>query len=174
MKAAMIEGIEVEYIDRSPTQEQTPTLRLGAKGDDVLRMQTLLIAHGADIVADGIFGRATKVAVETFQTSHGLKVDGICGPVTWTALRVEPPRAGILLDDLKDMVEDLETDTSGVDVPAIDIPPVEPIEPPETKPTSVCVAISSEIRAVTQILYSEFMDKLNEETDKILKKYERI
>jgi murein L,D-transpeptidase YcbB/YkuD len=43
---------------------------------------------------DGIFGPVTKTAVEQFQKSAGLTVDGIVGPKTWAALGgdgAEPP-----------------------------------------------------------------------------------
>ena len=35
---------------------------------------------------DGSYGAHTQSAVEVFQRNHGLAVDGICGPATWTAL----------------------------------------------------------------------------------------
>ncbi|WP_245596737.1 peptidoglycan-binding domain-containing protein [Shimazuella kribbensis] len=35
---------------------------------------------------DGVFGSKTKEAVETFQKSEGLLVDGIVGPQTWRKL----------------------------------------------------------------------------------------
>jgi peptidoglycan hydrolase-like protein with peptidoglycan-binding domain len=35
---------------------------------------------------DGLFGPQTRRAVYAFQTSHGLRVDGIVGPQTWAAL----------------------------------------------------------------------------------------
>ena len=47
---------------------------------------------------DGLFGPRTQQAVHTFQTSHGLRVDGIVGPQTWAALsspvRILGPGAG--------------------------------------------------------------------------------
>jgi len=44
---------------------------------------------------DGVFGAGTKAAVEAFQYRRGLRVDGTCGPQTWSAL-VE---AGLRLGD---------------------------------------------------------------------------
>lgn len=65
-----------------------PTLRKGSKGEDVVYLQQLLNAEsdGAEIDEDGIFGRATEALVKTFQEDRGLTVDGIVGPMTWSAL----------------------------------------------------------------------------------------
>jgi len=38
---------------------------------------------------DGVFGPLTKAAVEAFQSSRGLGVDGIVGPQTWPALIIQ-------------------------------------------------------------------------------------
>lgn len=62
------------------------TLKLGANGDDVTRMQTMLKAKGGDVVVDGVFGPHTKLALQTFQAEKKLVADGICGPATWAAL----------------------------------------------------------------------------------------
>jgi N-acetylmuramoyl-L-alanine amidase len=41
---------------------------------------------GAPVDADGIFGPATRAALEAFQRLRGLRVDGVCGPQTWNTL----------------------------------------------------------------------------------------
>lgn len=59
------------------------------QGEDVREAQALLIKHGYDIEADGIFGPATHAAVIEFQQNKGLDADGKIGPLTWAALRGE-------------------------------------------------------------------------------------
>jgi len=65
-----------------------PLLSLGANGDSVRTVQTLLNHQGANLDEDGDFGAQTEQAVRTFQQSKGLGVDGIVGPQTWSALFV--------------------------------------------------------------------------------------
>ncbi|WP_327267831.1 amidase [Streptomyces sp. NBC_01218] len=66
----------------------TPVLRQGSTGDDVRRLQRALTAAlGSTVPVDGTFGPGTATAVRTYQTGHGLTVDGIVGGATWTALQ---------------------------------------------------------------------------------------
>ena len=46
----------------------------------------MLNTYGAGLETDGIFGQATEQAVRSFQSTHGLEVDGIVGPMTWGML----------------------------------------------------------------------------------------
>jgi chitosanase len=62
----------------------TPRMR----GNDVRALQIALSRDGIQIAADGIFGPATDRAVKAFQKKRGLRVDGVVGPVTRTALRL--------------------------------------------------------------------------------------
>lgn len=62
-------------------------LRMGARGEQVRELQTLLAKEGHPLTADGIFGTKTKAAVMAFQENHGLAVDGLCGANTWTELQ---------------------------------------------------------------------------------------
>ena len=51
----------------------------------VSQLQALL-----QVPVDGTFGSQTKVAVEAFQTAHGLPADGVVGPATRDALGLGP------------------------------------------------------------------------------------
>ncbi len=62
------------------------------QGQDVQQAQAALARWGAQLVPDGIFGPATKQAVEQFQRSRGLTVDGIIGPQTWALLQNPLPQ----------------------------------------------------------------------------------
>jgi len=63
-------------------------LQEGRSGPAVTDIRTRLEALGIFTFEDepGIFGPATRVAVEAFQHRRGLRVDGICGPQTWNTL----------------------------------------------------------------------------------------
>lgn len=57
----------------------------------VTDLQELLDAHGANLAVDGDFGPLTLSAVESYQSSHGLSVDGIVGPQTKASLTGSAP-----------------------------------------------------------------------------------
>ena len=61
-------------------------LSVNSKGYEVKVLQSLLWMHGYQLDVDGDFGPATKSAVQSFQTSNGLGVDGIVGDNTWRKL----------------------------------------------------------------------------------------
>jgi N-acetyl-anhydromuramyl-L-alanine amidase AmpD len=68
-----------------------PTLKRGATGFQVKRLQRLLKLDGFDPgAADGDFGASTLKAVKKAQSSFGLNSDGIAGPLTWAALETGP------------------------------------------------------------------------------------
>ena len=66
-----------------------PLEQQGSTGEDVKSVQYLLTAHGHSTGVDGVFGPATKSAVEAFQSSRGVPADGIVGPQTWPQLIVQ-------------------------------------------------------------------------------------
>ena len=69
---------------------QHKTLRYGARGTDVVDLQTRLnVSLPAMIpllVTDGIFGTNTQTRVKAYQRKNGLAADGIVGPKTWARL----------------------------------------------------------------------------------------
>lgn len=59
----------------------------GAKGADVLLLQSALIQRGYHLgEADSEFGPRTKAALIAFQRASGLDADGVAGEMTWKAL----------------------------------------------------------------------------------------
>ncbi len=62
-------------------------LRRGDRDEDVKSLQRALRMAGYDLIIDGIFGRITLECVKSFQATHGLKRDGVVGPLTWGALQ---------------------------------------------------------------------------------------
>lgn len=66
-----------------------PTLRRGAKGEDVRYLQAVLLAMGCELPrygADGSYGAETAAAVKAFQIDNRLDPDGIVGARTWAAI----------------------------------------------------------------------------------------
>jgi N-acetyl-anhydromuramyl-L-alanine amidase AmpD len=71
----------------APTDPKRAMLRKGDQGQDVRDLQAKLNDKArADLDIDGNFGPGTETAVKRFQSAHGLTVDGLVGPATWTAL----------------------------------------------------------------------------------------
>jgi peptidoglycan hydrolase-like protein with peptidoglycan-binding domain len=66
-----------------------PLEQEGSTGEDVRTVQYLVTAQGHPTGVDGDFGPLTKAAVEAFQSSRGLGVDGSVGPQTWPQLIIE-------------------------------------------------------------------------------------
>ncbi len=68
-----------------------PILRLGMRGPAVVSLQERLRAIGVYRGAiDGIFGKGTQASVKEAQRRFNLKVDGVVGTETWSALMRQP------------------------------------------------------------------------------------
>ena len=67
--------------------ETLPVLKKGSKGEDVKTMQKKLNAFGYKLTVDGDFGPCTETALKDFQKKNGLTADGVCGKMTWAALK---------------------------------------------------------------------------------------
>lgn len=77
---------EYQLLWRSPLSEQR-VLRVGAKGDDVILLDSLLsTVVGGDASSTGTFDQKVKEKVQLFQRWQGLADDGIVGPRTLMAL----------------------------------------------------------------------------------------
>lgn len=62
------------------------TLKRGSTGEDVTRLQELLVNYIAAGDSTGVFGDHTKAAVISFQKAHHLKANGVVGSKTWKVL----------------------------------------------------------------------------------------
>ena len=75
--------------NQSGSSGSSELLRRGAKGEAVKKLQEDLMKAGEELPrfgADGDFGIETEAAVKSFQEKHGLTVDGIAGPKTFSKL----------------------------------------------------------------------------------------
>lgn len=73
-------------------------LRQGSRGPSIRTMQQRLKDRGHTITVDGDFGSKTHSVVVRFQATHGLKQDGIVGPITWAELfRGTTPSSGRIM-----------------------------------------------------------------------------
>lgn len=61
-------------------------VRRGDRGPLVKKLQVLLNAFGAQLIADGVFGEITEDWVKRFQRDHDLREDGVVGTLTWQLL----------------------------------------------------------------------------------------
>jgi peptidoglycan hydrolase-like protein with peptidoglycan-binding domain len=83
-----VSGIQSIYGAR--TGGTDPTVRRGSRGDAVRRLQQALTNLGFNPgPVDGIFGQQTETAVRGYQSTRGLKADGIVGPQTWGAIHAD-------------------------------------------------------------------------------------
>ena len=68
------------------TETALPVLRNGSSGSAVRTLQYMLRASGRTVTADGVFGSGTESAVRSYQSAHGLTVDGVVGNNTWYSI----------------------------------------------------------------------------------------
>ena len=88
-------GAQVKGYDETKTFNRAPVsasrLERGDQGSDVVRLRDRLIAmEYLECSASHIFDASMQKAVETFQTDHGLAVDGIVGGKTLEELNASP------------------------------------------------------------------------------------
>lgn len=80
-----LKGVEYD----SMSEYIYPVIRSGNSGFDVKTLQECLNKLGYQIKPDSKFGPETETALKKYQARHGLKTDGICGPLTWKAIEQE-------------------------------------------------------------------------------------
>ncbi len=97
-KRAIIKGLQMELnmqfnarlvvdgIFGPRTKSALVTVKKGARGNITYLIQTALFLLGFDLLPDGVFGSITEGRVREFQASRGLKIDGIAGRNTQSAL----------------------------------------------------------------------------------------
>ena len=72
---------------RAILDTEYPELKRGSQGEDVIKLQQALIQLGhLDDTADGVFGKRTTAAVESFQQTQDMRITGIADDATQTAL----------------------------------------------------------------------------------------
>ena len=82
--------------DVSDHDSNVSLLRKGSRGANVRALQQKLIELGygleGRVVVNGNYDDITEAAVILFQREHGLEVDGIFGPMTFTAMKNAQPK----------------------------------------------------------------------------------
>lgn len=86
--------ISTGYLNNS--KQSTAVLsKFGSRGEEVRQIQTKLKSLGYySGSVDGVFGSATRNAVQSFQKVKGLTVDGVAGPKTLSALGISSSSSG--------------------------------------------------------------------------------
>jgi hypothetical protein len=79
-------------------------LRRGDRGESVADLQGKLVAHGAALEIDGIFGPATERALRSFQLDSALPATGIADEATMHAFEHRPNFLTLLLSGLKTLL----------------------------------------------------------------------
>ena len=79
--------IWIEKDKTCPYKEPTINIRLNSRGEGAKWTQWHLNQHGAKLTVDGIFGVKSVTELKAFQKKANLVADGICGKATRTALK---------------------------------------------------------------------------------------
>lgn len=137
------EMVKVDY-DLPPNVIDIPprTMRKGDSGEDVKELQEALLRAGYDLGsygADGKYGSETLSAVRAFQHDHGLKPDGIAGPLTLNALRQTE-------DDEPDDDEDEDKPVEAPD---------EPQEPEEESPEDSPLTVEERLTRLEEAVFGQ-------------------
>ena len=92
-RAAILSGGHAQAAPSGEAVGFTLSLKLGSKGDEVAKLQQILIAKGFLVLppntATGTFGNITQKALKEYQQSVGLESVGSVGPATRKALNAE-------------------------------------------------------------------------------------
>jgi chitosanase len=104
-------------------------------GPDVSWVQERLARAGIRVTANGTFDNITDAAVRNFQDGHGLKVDGVVGPVTRTALEdISVATKAASTDEPMPAVANAEAAVKSSTPPARDTTAPSPPPPKRTPP----------------------------------------
>lgn len=80
-------GLAVDGKFGSKTRKAFRTIKQGTRGINVYIVQGLLYGHGVDPAGfDGSCGNGCVSAIKHYQETHGLAVDGKCGPDTFASM----------------------------------------------------------------------------------------
>jgi peptidoglycan hydrolase-like protein with peptidoglycan-binding domain len=78
--------LEVDGIFGNKTKSKCPNVKVGAKGNITLLINSKLICLGYNALMSDTYSSQTQNAIIQFQKSHGLLADGICGKNTFEKL----------------------------------------------------------------------------------------
>ena len=79
--------VRLEEMESLGVDFRRKPLHRGSRGKNGATLQARLNERiNAQLVVDGIFGRATQKALKEFQANFPIRKDGVCGPVTWRYL----------------------------------------------------------------------------------------
>jgi peptidoglycan hydrolase-like protein with peptidoglycan-binding domain len=84
-----VDGIvgKVTWINIDEADQSEPVLKIGSTGLPVRRAQKRMSLVGYDVGGvDGRYGTQTQAAVKKLQQQHGVGVDGVVGPQTWSVI----------------------------------------------------------------------------------------